>query len=359
MSLLDVPVIDLGPFYSGDPIQKLGVAREIDKACQDIGFLVVTGHHVDPRLIQAVQDVSHEFLDLPVSEKLKLKSPIDAIIRGYSPMMGEGLSFSIGEAGPGDIKEIVSIGPPGAPEARYLMGDDYYTCEDAATWFAPNVWPERPQNMRPLWEEYFRVMEQFAHELHQLCALALDLPEDYFDALIDKHFSVLRALHYPKLTKQPEPGQVRAGEHSDYDDLSICAVQPGLQTRNRNGEWIDVPVVEGALVVNIGDFLMRWTNDRWVSNRHRVITPPLDSEANERRLSLIYFCNCNYDAIIECLPTCHDTGHPPKYPPIKTVDYITEKLSRQTEFEEWSDKDSDEFGTADTELRFKGEETSP
>ena len=274
-------------------------------------------------------------------------------------MMGEGLSFSIGETAPGDIKEIVSIGPPGAPEARYLMGIDYYTCEDAATWFAPNVWPERPQNMRPLWEEYFRVMEQFAHELHQLCALALDLPEDYFDTLIDKHFSVLRALHYPKLTKQPEPGQMRAGEHSDYDDLSICVVQPGLQTRNRNGEWVDVPVVEGALVINIGDFLMRWTNDRWVSNRHRVINPPLDSEANVRRLSLIYFCNCNYDAIIECLPTCQDADYPPKYPPIKTVDYITEKLARQKHFEEWSDKDSAEFGTADTELRFKGQETSP
>ena len=126
---------------------------------------------------------------------------------------------------------------------------------------------------------------------------------------------------------------MRAGEHSDYDDLSICVVQPGLQARNRNGEWVDVPVVEGALVINIGDFLMRWTNDRWVSNRHRVINPPLDSEANERRLSLIYFCNCNYDAIIECLPTCHDADHPPKYTPIKTVDYITEKLTRQKHFE--------------------------
>ena len=176
MPLLHVPVIDLSPFYSGDPEQKKRVAREMDKVCRDIGFLVVTGHQVDPHLIKAVQDVSHEFLDLPESEKLKLKSPIDAIIRGYSPMMGEGLSFSIGESAPGDIKEIVTIGPPGASEARYLMGDDYYTCKDASTWLAPNVWPERPQNMRPLWEAYFRVMEQFAHELHQLCALALELP---------------------------------------------------------------------------------------------------------------------------------------------------------------------------------------
>ena len=359
MPLLHVPVFDLSPFYSGNPEQKKRVAREMDEVCRDIGFLAVTGHSIDPRLIKAVQDVTHEFLDLPEPEKLKLTSPSDAILRGYSPMMGEGLSFSIGESAPGDIKEIVTMGPPGASEAGYLMGIDYYTCEDAGTWFAPNVWPERPQNMRPLWEEYFKVMAQFAHELHQLCALALDLPEDYFDTLLDKHFSVLRALHYPILNTQPEPGQMRAGEHSDYDDLTICVVQPGLQARNRNGEWVDVPVVEGALVINIGDFLMRWTNDHWVSTRHRVINPPLDSETNARRLTLAYFSICNYDAIIECLPTCQDADHPAKYPPIKTIDYVTEKYSRQKNFEEWSNKDGAEFGTADTESRFKGREASP
>jgi len=117
---------------------------------------------------------------------------------------------------------------------------------------------------------------------------------------------MFRALHYPRLNASSEPGQVRAGEHSDYDDFSICAVQPGLQTRNQDGDWVDVPVVEGALVINLGDFLMRWTNDRWVSNRHCVINPPVEADTNVPRLSLIYFCNCNYDAMIECLPNCHD-----------------------------------------------------
>ena len=359
MSSVQIPVIDLSPFYSDDPEQKMRVAREMDNICQNIGFLVVTGHSVDPRIIKAVQDVSLEFFALPEAEKIRMKSPVDATIRGYSPLMGESLSYSIGKSAPGDIKEIVSMGPPGAPEANYLMGVEYYACEDAASWFAPNVWPERPQNMRPLWEAYFRVMEKFADELHQLCALALNLPENYFGPLTDKHYSILRALHYPKLTTLPEEGQVRAGEHSDYDDLSICMVQPGLQVRHRNGEWLDVPVVEDALVINIGDFLMRWTNDRWVSNRHQVINPELSSNANVNRLSLIYFSYCNYDAVIDCLPTCHTTGEPPKYPPIKSSDYFTEKFSRQTSFEEWSDDDSAQFGTADTESRFEEQEVSP
>ena len=100
-------------------------------------------------------------------------------------------------------------------------------------------------------------------------------------------------------------------------------------------------MVEGALAINLGDFLMRWTNDRWVSNRHRVINPPVEADTNVPRLSLIYFCNCNYDAMIECLPNCHDADQPPKYPPIKTIDYINEKFTRQFLFEEWSDENSE------------------
>ena len=352
MSSIEVPVIDLSPFYSGDPEQKMRVAQELDSICQNIGFLVVTGHSVNPALIKAMQEVSLEFMALPESEKLKLTSDIDPVLRGYSPLKSEGLSYSIGEETPGDIKEIVSMGPPGSSEASYVMGEHYYSCDDAANWFIPNIWPEKPQAMRPIWEKYFSSMEKFADELHRLCALALRLPEDYFDPLTDKHYSLFRALHYPKLTETPEAGQVRAGEHSDYDDLSICVVQPGLQARTRNGDWVDVPVIEDALVINIGDFLMRWTNDRWVSNRHRVINPQLDSGANTNRLSLIYFSYCNYDAMIECLPTCKIADQPPKYPPIKSSDYFTEKINRQTSFEKWSDDDSSQFGTADTESRF-------
>jgi len=355
MTMLQVPVVDLKPFYSGDPATRKRVAEEMDQVCRDIGFLVVTGHPIQAELMKAVADVSLDFFALPEAEKLKLKSPLEgtAGLRGYSPMMDESLSHSIGVKAPGDIKETVTMGPPGASEARYLMADDYYVCKDACNYFVPNVWPDQPHSMRPLWEEYFRVMDKFSRELHQLCALALALPEDYFVPLTDKHFSVFRALHYPKLTEAPEPGQVRAGEHSDYDDLTICMVQPGLQTRNRDGDWVDVPVVEGALVINLGDFLMRWTNDRWVSNRHRVINPPLEAATNVPRLSLIYFCNCNYDAMIECLPNCQDTDQPPKYPPIRTIDYINEKFTRQFLFEEWSEENSATFGTADTETRFK------
>ena len=132
MSSIEVPVIDLSPFYSGDPEQKMRVAQELDSICQNIGFLVVTGHSVNPTLIKAMQEVSLEFMALPESEKLKLTSSIDPVLRGYSPLKSEGLSYSIGEETPGDIKEIVSMGPPGSSEASYVMGEHYYSCDDAA-----------------------------------------------------------------------------------------------------------------------------------------------------------------------------------------------------------------------------------
>ena len=353
MTTLNVPVIDLSPLYSGDKQARRKLAEAIDDVLQDIGFLVVTGHPIDADLISKVHEVSCQFFALPESEKMKSERPDDFSVRGYSPMLSEGLSYGIGNETPPDLKEALTIGPPGAPEAKYLLDDAYYRSETAGTHFMPNIWPAEPRALRPLWEEYFRVMTEFGVDLHHLFCIALGLPEDYFDAAIDKPFSMFRVLHYPSIADEPEPGQTRAGEHSDYDNLTICWVEPGLQARNRDGDWVDVPVVEGALVVNLGDLIMRWTNDRWVSTRHRVINPPVGSDGNRSRISLIYFYECNYDAVIECLPTCQSDERPAKYPPIGAAAYITEKYTRQTRLEEWSADHAEAYGTVDTESRFK------
>ena len=159
-------------------------------------------------------------------------------------------------------------------------------------------------------------------------------------------------LNYPQQRTAPEEGQLRAGEHSDYDNLTICLIEDkpgGLQARSPDGTWVDVPVVAGSFVVNIGDQMMRWTNDRWRSTRHRVVNPP---RAAGRRLSLCYFVEPRHDAVIECLPTCQSAARPAKYPPITAGDYMVEKFASQASGEEWSDEDSHKFGTADTESRF-------
>ena len=144
---------------------------------------------------------------------------------------------------------------------------------------------------------------------------------------------------------------MRAGEHSDYNNLTTCLIEdkPGsLQARNTAGEWVEVPKVPGGFVVNIGDLMMRWTNARWKSTRHRVVNPPRSS----RRISMCFFVEPNHDAVIECLPTCQGADEPSKYSPITAGDYMIEKFARQAKGTEWSEADKRKFDTGDTEMRY-------
>ena len=144
--------------------------------------------------------------------------------------------------------------------------------------------------------------------------LALDLPETYFNDKIDQHITNFSVLHYPGQAEEPEPDQLRAGAHSDLGSLTIIyqdSATGGLQVYTREEQWIDVPLIEGSFVVNLGDLMAEWTNDRWVSTPHRVVNPPR-SHAHQDRLSIGFFHQPNYDAVIECIETCCGPDNPPK-----------------------------------------------
>jgi isopenicillin N synthase-like dioxygenase len=169
----------------------------------------------------------------------------------------------------------------------------------------------------------------------RIFALALDLPERFFDDKIDRHISMFRVLRYPEQIEPPQPGQLRAGAHSDYGSLTIVKIEDkpgGLQVRNKAGEWVDVPVIPGSFVVNIGDLMMQWTNDRWISTLHRVVNPPRDQAGASRRQSLVFFHQPNYDAMVECLPGCAAPGMAPKFEPISSGDHLRNKFVKQTTF---------------------------
>ena len=150
------------------------------------------------------------------------------------------------------------------------------------------------------------------------------LPEQYFEDKFDRHHSSLRVINYPDQAQEPLPGQLRAGAHSDYGFLTILRSESssgGLQAQHRNGAWIDVPTIAGAFVTNIGDAMMRWTNDRWISTVHRVVNPPATGRQSSRRQSIPFFHNPNIDAVIECLEVFCDDDHPPKYGPMTYGEY--------------------------------------
>lgn len=327
-----VPVIDIAPFLAGSPQGMKEVAEQLGRACEEIGFFQIVGHGVDEAFIERVYDVSKRFFDLPDEVKATAAQPAPDQVRGWSAVGKEGLSYSLDAEAPGDLKEKMDMGPPNVPD-----GDPYFTCEAAGPHFAPNVWPAEPAGMRELWEEYFLTMSELSRQLMRIFALALDLDVEFFEDKIDKHISMFRALNYPDQPDEPLAGQLRAGVHSDYGSLTIVRQEDrpgGLQVMSKTGDWVDVPVIPGGLVVNIGDLMAEWTNDRWVSTLHRVVNPPRDLAFDSRRISLVLFHQPNYDALIECLPSCLAPGEEPKYAPISSGDHLHSKFLKQTTFGE-------------------------
>ena len=272
----------------------------------------------------AAWSVARAFFDLPLDHKLAVRSGDPGCPRGYFPVREEALARTRGIAAPPDQKESYSSGPLCAP-ASHTKTDEF------DFFYGPNIWPAAPAGFRQAWTNYYVAMERLGSQIMQLLASALRLDDEYFAGFHTHHLSALRALNYPSITDECLPGQQRAGAHSDYGSVTI--LQPdlsvaGLEVQLPSGAWIGAPIVENAFIVNIGDLMARWTNDRWVSTLHRVVDPagPPGSPA-PRRQSIAYFMNPNYDAEISTIPTCLDPGESPKYPPLLAGRYLIEQFN--------------------------------
>lgn len=327
MTLLNVPVIDISRFEAKDLLERQALAEEVAAACRDIGFLVISGTGVPSATVSTAVSQGRAFFALDLATKLHVSRPDPTHIRGYSGMGTEALSQLEQEAAPPDLKELFDVGPEDVPR-----DDPYFGSGKAGASFAPNVWPRQLPTLRPAMLALFSAMEVLAQRMSHIFATGLGLPESYFDDKIDRHISILRTNYYPKQVTPPLPKQLRGGAHTDYTAFTILHqddVRGGLQIRNRHGDWIDVPALPGTFVVNIGDTLARWTNDLWVSTMHRVVNPPPEIAAQNDRVSLVFFFQPNYDAVIECIPTCASTERPARYPPVANGDYLASKFAEQ------------------------------
>lgn len=318
------PVFDLGAFESADTTGKNGLGSEVDRICRSTGFLAIGNHGVPKTVIDRAWEKAATFFDLPPEIKQQSGAPYDGYPYGYLGPEIEALAKSRGVETPPDLKESFNGGPLSIPPGM--------TDEDALTFcYANTIWPEQPAEFKQAWVAYYQSMEQLAGRIMRLFAVALGLPETYFDPFVDKPISALRALNYPKQNRSPEPGQLRAGAHSDYGSLTILLPQPGsqgLEIHLSDGAWKPVPPVDGAFIINIGDLMARWTNDRWVSTLHRVVNPP--EAAGERRQSFAFFHQPNWDAEIRCLDCCLGPGETAKYGPVLSGPYLMSKFRSTT-----------------------------
>jgi isopenicillin N synthase-like dioxygenase len=302
-----IPVIDVSALGGSDASR---IATEIGAACRDVGFFYVTGHTVPKDLSAAVFETSARFFAQSDTEKRAVLYTA-AGNRGYVPMQGEALDPSK----PADLKEAFNIGldlPADDPDV--VAGREFR---------AVNHWPNLP-GFRDTMLAYFAACQELGCLLHRAFALDLGLPPAFFDDKIDRPMAVLRLLHYPPAPERAQTGQLGAGEHTDYGCVTLLATDGvgGLQVRSRSGDWLDAPHIPGAFVCNIGDCLMRWTNDIYVSTPHRVVSP-----AGRERFSVAFFLDPNPDAEIACLPNCATPDRPARYAPIRGDAFLTARLS--------------------------------
>ena len=319
---MQVPVIDIAAFRRGDSAQRARVAREWAGAFETIGFATLTGHGIPESLLDDVHALAMQFFDQPLEQKMRCSFRPEKTGQGYVPMGVEAVARTMSdEAAPPDICEALTF--------TGLEWELQRASGSADGTFRPNRWPGAPERFRACVTEYFGQVYALGQTLMRLSAPALDLPDGYFDTYFDRMASSLRLVHYPDRDDDPLPGQLRYGAHTDYTGFTLLRqdnAPGGLQVQSPLGEWVAVAPIPGGLVINAGDLLARWTNDRWKSNVHRVINPPKALTGSTRRLSIVLFTGPNPDARIECLPSCAGPDNPARYAPIIAHDHLMAKI---------------------------------
>lgn len=316
-----VPTIDLARWRAGHHDV---VAAELDTACCEIGFFQVINHGVDPAVTDAMLRATERFFALSPEVKLRTRPPALEVNRGYAARGVEGLAYSVGIARPADLFEAFNIGPDDVDISNPAIAVERHRL------FAANIWPPEVAALRPALVNHFAAARGVADTLLDIAALALGMPDRWFSAFTTHSTDTLRVNHYETQPgdPDPEPGQVGMGEHTDYGIVTVLYADavPGLQIVGPDGRWHEVVPAPGALLVNLGDLMAQWTNDRWRSTLHRVLPPQRQPSTVNRRRSAAFFHDGNHDALIECLPTCRSADRPQRYQPVLAGDHLMGKL---------------------------------
>ena len=299
----ELPIIDATGLAARDPRALARLAAETGRACRKTGFFYLTGHGIAPGILEGVMAASRQFFALPRAAKDALKISAASDNRGYVGLRAEALD-------PGaniDDKEAfnIRVDPPDVSPQR------------------AGPWPDLPDFGATMTDYFHRVLK-LGVDLHRPIARDLGLPEGFFEPRFTRPMATLRLLRYPPASARGD-GAFGAGAHTDYGNLTLLLTDDagGLEVRGLDGTWIAAPYVPGAFVCNIGDCLMRWTNDVYKSTPHRVTNP-----VGRDRYSIAFFLDANADAIVEAIPGCAGPGNPARYPPVAAGDYLAARFAQ-------------------------------
>ena len=305
-----IPVIDMAPFLDGSG--RADVAARIGEACRSSGFLYLANHGIPQALVDGAMAQARRFFALPDARKMAVHIALSPAGRGYFPLYAENTD----PAQHADLKEGFDLGrdlPTDHPDVR--RGKPLH---------GPNVWPADLPGFRDAIEAYRAALMRLAATLMEAFALSLCLDAGFFRPMTNEAMGALRLLHYPPQTASTAANAVGCGAHTDYGCLTILAqdANGGLQVQGRDGGWVAAPPVPGALIVNLGDQMARWTNDVFAATPHRVI-----NLSGQERYSMPFFFEPNFDAVISCLDTCRSGDDPPKYADVVAGEYLLSRLN--------------------------------
>jgi isopenicillin N synthase-like dioxygenase len=312
MTLKRIPLIDFDPFRSGTAVGKQAVAQAIREACEQVGFFYLGNHGVAQAKIGAVFEAARRFFALPEERKMDPRLRVTPQrMRGYQALFARHYAntdapdvneaFKYQHEYPGDDPDIIA-------------GNRFHQT---------NQWPEDLPGFRDTLLDYFAEMESLSQRVLRAFALALELEEDWFLSFYRKPLTQVSLLHYPPQPAQAPERQYGIRPHADSTAFTVLAQDEvgGLQVEGRDG-WIDAPPIAGTYVINIGDMMARWTNDRFKSTPHRVI-----NLTGRERYSVPFFAIPDFDAVVACLPSCRGPDNPAKYPPLHVGESITRKFA--------------------------------
>ncbi|BAY86195.1 2OG-Fe(II) oxygenase [Calothrix parasitica NIES-267] len=294
--MTQIPIIDLSLIHNKDINSKQKIGKQIYQACHEIGFIYIKKYNLSSTLIDQVFDYSKYLFDLPLDVKQNMAWSDEFSNQGYVGIERERLNPN----NPGDLKEAFNVvGLDNLPTSLFIS---------------------------PAIPIFYQACSEVANIILTAFSLALELPEDFFTINHNQKNHTLRLLHYPALQQQPKPGQIRAGEHSDYGSITLLFQDDmvGLEVQTATKEWIAVPKIADTILVNTGDLMQRWTNDVFRSTKHRVMIPN-DEKVKFSRYSIAFFCHPNQDTEIACLESCKTDKHP-IYSPITAGEYLLNRL---------------------------------
>lgn len=305
-----LPLLDISLLCSPDRSDRLQVAHALDQACKDVGFLYLKGEQFKPELFEKLHQTAQQYFAQDTALKMQNYIGLSENHSGYVPIGEERFVENSY-----DLKEA------------YDVNYDYLGLEDRRPLVGPTQWPDDP-SFKVHVSNYYQHIKKIGQQIFQSFALALDLDEDYFNAHISKAPSQLRLIHYPYIADIQDKEGI--GAHTDYECFTLLLpTAPGLQVLNKAGQWMDVPLLENTLIMNIGDMMEILSNGRYLATKHRV------KKVAEERYSFPFFFSCDYDYIIQPLVNSESA----QYAPLKggehlfnqtaqTFQYLKDKVAR-------------------------------